>query len=312
MSETASNVVTYTRRDADAGRSPALRLTLEPERVEGANRATLSDIDAMIAMARSGASARNRQIARCRWARWDNGDLICTLALWVWPSDIDLEYSLSLPPGVTSAERVLTREPRDVKVWVAGSGGDIELPWLLESASFVWHPRIGVWDAWSRPETPPGITQERARLILSGEGDRYGVLWARGTAVGWRHDISIRYPTGGGNERPDTDKTDPRAPVYLAYIPGGGSDPAAPGISIKNADDIKVTATWTDETGEQREESATLTIPECVKRLLEKCPQGTKRTGNIRVKPADDDQGPVQVYYNSCTGAILDVRRGKK
>lgn len=304
MSETTSNVITYTPRDADADRLPALRLWLEPERVSKRhNNATLADIDAMLALVRSGASARNRQASRCGWAKWDaNGDLVVTLALWVWPSDIDLQYSLTLPPHVTSAEPVLERLPRDTKFWVAGSGGEIELPWLLEDASFAWHPRIGVWDEKSRPAEPPEITQDKARLILTplpdpppasggragwgAQGERYGVLWARGTAVGWRHDISIRYPKGGGEQ----------------------ADPAAPAIRITGADSVNVRATWTDENGETRTDEATLEIPDCVRDMLEKCPAGSKNS--IRMKP--EGEPPVVVYYNTCNGRVLDIRRGRE
>lgn len=287
---TASLPLTYTPAPADEGRRPSLRLTLEPEYVDvSRNKATLADIDAMLAMARSGLSARNRQVARCKWASWaENGDLLCKLALWVWPSDIDLAYALTLPPGVTSAAPALVREPRDTKYWVAGSGGEVELPWLLEDAAFGWHERIGVWDAWSRPASPPSIEQARARLNLSGERGVYGVLTVRGTAVGRRHDLTIRYPTGEAN-----------------------SDPEAPAISVTGADDFEVTASWTDENGEEREESVTIAIPECVRALLEECPDGTRLGGSIRVRPANPADGPVTVFYNACNGRALDIRRGR-
>lgn len=291
----SESVITYTPAQAtESDRLPSLRLTLEPEFVGRLrNRATLADIDAMLAMARSGASARNRQIERCKWARWDtNGDLLCTIALWVWPSDIDLTYALTLPPGVTSAPPVLVREPRDTKSLITGSGGEIELPWLLEDAAIGWHPAIGVWDAWSRPTAPPGIEQDKARLILDGERGVYGVLHVRGAAVGYRHDLTIRYPTGDAKR--------------------ANRDPEAPDVSVSGAEDFDVTATWTDETGGKRTETATIAIPECVAALLEECPQGTKRGGSVRVRSRGGEGGSgITIYYNSCTGAVLDVRRGK-
>lgn len=315
MSETASAVVTYTPAPAAESGLPALRLTLEPERVAGwMNRATVLDIANMVGMARSGVSARHRQTRDCRWAKWDaNGDLVVTLALWVWPSDIDLEYALTLPPGVTSAEPVQVREAKATKIWVGGSTGDLELPWLLEDAAFAWHPRIGVWDGFGRPASPPEIRQDKARLILSGERGVYGILCPSGMAVGWRHDISITYPIGDESKRRRgaVNRTDPAAPLYIAGG-GGGDDQTGPGISITNADDIDVTATWKDENGETRSEEATLQIPDCAKALLEECPEGsTAGGGSIRVKPADDSEGPITVYYNSCNGRVLDVRRGK-
>ena len=293
-----SHVVAYTPAEASE-RLPSLRLTLEPENVSRRhNRATLADVDAMLALARSGASARNRQASRCRWAKWDGDDQVVRLALWVWPSDINLEYALILPPNVESAEPVLERLPKDTKYWVAGSGGELELPWLLEDAAFAWHYRIGVWNERSRPAEPPQITQDRARLILTGEGERYGVLWARGTAVGWRHDISIRYPKGGL----------PPAQSATPLMEGGLQNPAAPAIRITGADSVNVRATWTDEKGEARSENATLEIPECARDMLEECPQGSRRGGSIRLKP-EGPRPPVTVYYNGCNGHILDIRR---
>lgn len=290
---TTSNLsLSYTPAQAvESDRLPDLRLTLEPEYVgRRQNRATLADIDAMLAMARSGASARNRQIQRCSWASWaENGDLLCTIALWVWPSAIDLQYRLDLPPDVTSAEPVQVREPKDTKILITGSGGEIELPWLLEDAAFGWHPNIGVWDAWSRPASPPHIEQERARLNLDGERGVYGVLTVQGTAVGWRHDLTIRYPTGDAKR--------------------ANRDPEAPNISVSGAEDFEVTATWTDENGDARTETATIVIPECVRALLEECPEGTKYSEYFRVRPKKLP-GPITVYYNSCTGEVLDIRRG--
>lgn len=297
--QTASTVITYAPAQAEDS-APALRLTLEPENVAaGRNRATLADIDAMLAMARSGASARNRQISRCGWASWAaNGDLICTLSLWVWPSQIDLAYGLALPSGVSASGPELVRERRDTKVWIAGSGGEIELPWLVEDAAFNWHPGIGVWDGWSRPAAPPAVEHDGARLLLSGERGAYGVLHVQGTAVGWRHEISIRYPTGTVRADVSADSA-----FYVAV----GGDATAPGISVRSAEDIDVTSTWIDERGETREETARLAVPDCVKALLEQCPTG-KRPGSIRVQPANG-KGSVRVYYNACNGRILDIRR---
>ena len=64
---------------------------------------------------------------------------------------------------------MLVREPKDTKLWISGSGGEVDLPWLLEEGVFGWHSNIGTWDGWSRPVAAPAIIQDRARLILEGE-----------------------------------------------------------------------------------------------------------------------------------------------
>ena len=306
--QTTSNAITYTAA-AEAPRPSSLRLTLEPERIDKrANAATLADLSAMIVGARGGLTARNRQARRCKWASFAaNGDLIVTLKLMVWPSDLDLAYSLTLPSGVTSSAPIADAARRDRKFPVAGSG-EVELPWLLQaeaSESCVWHPAIGVWDAWSRPIEPPVIRRDRTRLVLEGESEAYGVLHVRGVAVGYRHNLSIRYPTGSG---PGT----PRRNIFQErlYVAGGDSSADGPAISVSSAENFEVTATWTDEHGETRTETATMTIPDCARAFLAECPEGGGEGGEsfILHDKSDEGEGTVTVYYNACNGSVLEVR----
>lgn len=284
MVEQASVSARYTAAPIDDGRLPELRLTLEPEYIDRrANLADLADIDAMLNMAMSGLSAVNRQIDRCRWARWtDDGSLIVTLALYVWPSEQDLRYELHLPPGVTSAPPVLVREQRHRKYWING-GKALELPWYLEGGQFWWHPAIGCMDAWSQPIAQPGISQNRARLEI--DAPAYGVLVTEGIAVGWRHDISITYRKIATGETPEED---------------------APQINTIEADDIPIRATWTDENSEEQEESTNLVIPACAKSLLETCSDGRIKT-TVNISQADE--GPWVIYYSTCDGHMLARRR---
>lgn len=305
--QTESIPITYTAA-AEVPRPSSLRLTLEPERIaKAANAATLADLSAMIVGARGGLTARNRQARRCKWASFAaNGDLIVTLKLWVWPSARDLAYSLTLPSGVTSSAPIADAARRDRKFPVAGSG-EVELPWLLQAETCIWHPAIGVWDAWSRPLDPPVIRRDGARLLLEGESGAYGVLHVRGVAVGYRHNLSIRYPTGSG---PGT----PRRNVFqeLLYVAGSDSSAAGPAISLSSAEDFEVAATWTDEHGETRTETATMTIPDCARAFLAECPEGGEGGGGggsfILDDGSDEGEGPVTVYYNACNGSVLEVR----
>ena len=205
-----------------------------------------------------------------------------------------------------------------MKFWVAGANREIELPWLMATydpeTSLVsrdrWVDEAGVWDAWSRPvDPPPAIRREGTRLILEGAADNaelYGVIHCSGFSLGYEHDLVIRYPTGdgsGGSSAP----SGADAPLYVAGG-GGDRDSDGPAISIEGADDFEVTAVWLDENGEEREETATMTIPDCVHNLLRQCPQGTERGGSIRVRP-EGGEGPVTIWYNTCNGRILTIER---
>ena len=104
MSEIVTDSMTY-QPDAATVSAGTLSLNLEPKYVDiRAGLADLADIDAMLNLVRSGSSAVNRQIDRCPWGQWREDDaLLVTLRLWVWPSDLDLPYTLVLPDGVTSS-----------------------------------------------------------------------------------------------------------------------------------------------------------------------------------------------------------------
>lgn len=287
MAEQTGLSVRYTAA-SDAERLPALRLTLEPEYIDRrAGLADLADIDAMLQLALAGSSAVNRQLDRCPWASWqEDGSLVVRLALYVWPSDIDLPYTLSVPPGVTSSAPELVRESRGGKYWIAGSQG-LELPWLLESAQLHWHSGIGCLDAWSRSIPPPGISQSRARIEL--DADAYGVLVVNGLAVGWRHTISITYnKVAFGSDEQSADQ---------------------PQISRIEADDIPVQAGWIDEHGEPQTTDARLSIPACAKALLESCSDGRSRTFGSVLAP--DHDAPWIIYYSTCDGHMLARRRAR-
>ena len=271
------------RYTARPDKSQTTSLTLEPEYVDTREAlATLADVDAMLSLARRGVSARNRQLERCRWARWaDNGDLLVSLMLYVWPSDTDLAYTLDLPPQVTSSEPVLVRLPRRQKIWVSGSQS-LTLPWLLEpDADLHWHASTGALDSFSRPTSPPALEVRGVQVRLS--APVYGVLSVTGTAIGWQHQLTARFSKFDG----EADRADGLA------------------ISRYSADSFQVTAGWADN-GEPQEESAEITFPACVRSLLETCSDGKPIT-SLHV---NDKAGSwYEVRYSTCDGSILGVIR---
>lgn len=287
MAEHAGVNITYTPAE-EASNALPLRITLEPEyTAEKANRADLADIDSMLAMAMAGISSVNRLIDRCRWAKWgENGDLIVTLGLYVWPSDINLKYALSLPGNATSSEPVRVKVSRSQKYWVDGSR-TIELPWLLKNATCSWNRAAGCVDAFSEPSPPPEVKYEQAQVSIMSKDDVYGVLEVSGQAVGWLHEITITYQkmAEGGDENQPED---------------------TPKLNSIEAEDIPVSVTWKNETGEIQTEEEDLVVPPCVVELLAACDDGHIKT-YVDLKESKD-KFVWNIYYSSCDGTMLGRR----
>lgn len=278
MAERLSLIPRYTASEA----APAWRLALEPEYVDRREAlADLADVDAMLAAVRAGASARNRQIERCRWATFlEDGTLRVTLRLYVWPSDPNIPYYLSAPENVGIGPAIVEARPVSRKFWVSGARL-IDLPWMLEEPGIGWVPGLSCFDAWSREIEPPHVRYVAAGARVGIRGEVRGLLSVSGLAKGLAHDLSIHY-----------DK----------YEPTDGLDSLRPRINKIEADDIDVTCVWTDEAGTARTETATMVIPACVKALLAEC--GT--TYVYRIRPVTPKT--TVVYYNTCDGKVLAVR----
>lgn len=276
MSEIVTDSMTY-QPDAATVSAGTLSLNLEPEYVDiRAGLADLADIDAMLNLVRSGSSAVNRQIDRCPWGQWREDDaLLVTLRLWVWPSDLDLPYTLVLPDGVTSSAREFVSEPRTKKYWIAGATAQ-ELPWLLAQPRLSWQQAIGTYNDYGAAQAAPKITLSGLTVHLGSQA--WGVLVAGGRARGYLHRLTAVYPKYDAEGRPQRIE----------------------------AHDFEVIARWPDAAGTLQEERCTMTMPACVSALLAACPDGRPRTsGSVK----ESTGTATIVYYNTCTGRVLGYGR---
>lgn len=271
----------YTASEA----APAWRITLEPEYVDRrAALADLSDIDAMLAAVRSGASARGRQMDRCRWATLlPDGGLRVTLLLYVWPSDLNIPYSLSAPAGVSIGPQTAHLDVVSRKFWSAREAL-FDLPWMLRDPAIQWVPGLSCFDAASREVPEPEVYYVAAGARVGVKGRCYGLVHVSGLAHGFVHEISVTY-----------DK----------FIPDPES--TRPQINNITADDIDVTCAWRDEAGVEQTSTARMAIPACAKALLATCADGTSRFVSVHSgKPAR-----ITVYYSTCDGSVLGVAAEK-
>lgn len=254
---------------------PDLRVRLEADD-STSGRASLGDIDQMLARAAVGLSARTVVAERCRAARFGaDGEVILRLAVLVWPSRADLRYTLDLPEEAKPGPVTAWRAPRQHKAWVSG-GGVIALPWRMERAHPVW--AYGCWDARSGDIPGPALRHDQARIIVEGGEDVYGIVAVNGAAVGFRHEFSL--PLGKIDDEGRPQRID--------------------------IEEIPITARWIGADGEEETASLDLPVPDCAKELLGECPDGVGRySGEIRVAK----KRLYEVAYNSCTGQMLAYRR---
>lgn len=263
-------------------RLPALRLTIEGEPVDPmTNNPSLSDLAAMLRYARSGLSAREYQLDRCRWATLHaDGTLEVQLSCFVWPSRPELVYSLALPGIATPGPVEAVQLSRQWKFWISGRGL-LELPWRLEEAGFSWQPGFSCVNEFSAPIPAPELRHEYATIEVLGKQSCYGVLVVRGTAVGLRHVFTLSF----------------------AKIEGNGE------LYSTDIESVPVSASWVDEDGETRTATAEVAIPPCVRDLLETCSDGRALLG-MRVK-RNATEGR-DIAYSTCTGRVLGMRTRDK
>lgn len=253
-----------------------LRVTVEGESgPEHAYSPTLADIDAMLALAKSGLSARTYQMDQCPCASIAaDGTLTVNLAALVWPSRPGLAYRLDLPEDARPGAVTVYRAQRRRRIWTNGRQIH-ELPWRMEQAAYVWHPRLLPRDGHGTPVTAPAVVLDHARVIVA--APVYGLLTVSGTAVGYRHEFAL-----------DVAKFDQAG--------------AAQQIDL---DAVPVSATWVGADGEEESVEADIALPACVSGLLETCEDGMAVFQFLTKRPA---ARIVEVAYSSCDGSVLGTR----
>lgn len=244
-----------------------VRLTLEQEPVAD-NSLTLDDLEAMLALVRSGLSAQSYRPASCP-ASVVAGVVIVPLDLWVWPVPLDLDYTLSPNLGVISAASAVEIE-REFDL-VIDFSRRVELPFLTSALTWEWSD-LPCFDRMSNEVERPAVTVEPAALVVDAE--IMGVLRIKCTAIGYLHTLRLDFAKG----------TDAITDIKAA-----------------------VTASWRDN-GETITESIDLKLPGCVEQLLASCPDGTRKREAAMGSVTDEEEVRPVVYYNDCDGSVMAVR----
>lgn len=230
-----------------------------------------NQISAMLAHAMSGGSARSYLDQGCP-ASIADGVVTIPLTVIVFPSQLDLEYTVSTATG-SVGQGEYTEVSRSFDL-VVPMQKEIELPGIIEGISTTW--QTSCYNSFGQVVSEPTIEVDKAVLKLSEEV--FGVLRIEGTMLGYEHSITMELV----KSETDLENEDQRI-----------------GYRIENLTNNAQVA-WVDENGDTQSESIDLEIPECVKSMLEVCATG-ELLGNVNVTHADDGRH-VTVYYSTCTG----------
>lgn len=232
------------------------------------SKLTAADLHTMLAMVASGVSAKAYKPASCE--AYVLGDMAyCDLQAYVWPSSLELNYTIS-------AQLLTVQEVQSAKVerefdLVVEMADSVELPCLATALTATWqtpcYNKVGV------QVDPPAITIKPTSLQLSAEV--FGVLRIRCLAHGWLHPLQFEMQKNAAD-------------------------------TITN---LKPTLTATWGSGENAQSvSINIELPACLETLLAACDDGTTYRDKA-YGTAKPDEGLVSyIYYTPCSGRMLAVR----
>lgn len=160
-----------------------LRLFQEPV---SSNKLTSEDLMAMLAMVQSGTSARAYKPDNCE-ASVLADQVVAELSVKVWPSRLDLEYSLTgslVTVGRTSS--LQEWHEFDLIIPLADS---VELPYHCDQLTISW--QTPAYNRLGQSVEKPVITHAGNTLRLAAEV--FGVLRIRCLALGWQHALRFSW-----------------------------------------------------------------------------------------------------------------------
>lgn len=268
--------------NGDAGQANPHRLTLEQEAV-ASGELTLTDLEAMVSLARSGISAKTYIAQNCP-ATVADGNVIVALRLFAWPSHRqDYTLTAAIPAMTAIGEPVAVEQERDFDVIV--DGDSVDLPCLAADARITWQsPAILANGQIIDTPTISGYDVDQGRMVdltekhglinrLRLARSCFGVLRVRCTAIGYSHSLTITVPKN------DTAITDFQETI---------------------------TGAWQLADGSTETTIMDVELPACVQTLLESCEDDTSVGDHIGSKK--ETKTKKQLRYSTCTGSVIDYR----
>lgn len=235
--------LTITYSQDTGGADQWMRLEQQPVT---SNRLTTADLQAMLALVQSGTSARAYKPPGCE-ASVLADQVVADLTLKVWPSSLELPYTLTGALVTVGAKSALQEwHEFDLIVPMADR---VDLPYLCESITLTW--QTPAYTSQGVEIQPPAITASPTSLRLAAEV--FGVLRVRFLALGWSHPLrfamaktdasaitslkpAVTLTWAGGAERLDL-KLPGCLEALLAFCPDSTSKRGRALSTVDNEDD---------------------------------------------------------------------------
>lgn len=263
-----ANLTTYQSTSADQS---SVFLNMEQEYIpESSESASMIDALNMLGLARTGKSALSHITSSCDYVRVTSTSVIVDIGFYVWPSSLDMPYTLSADTGnITNG--IGERLNRSFDVVIDGTDSHT-LDFLFEGSLSKSMPFFKLDGS---KDTTIETTVENNIISTSEKG--YCVFRARGNSIGYYHVVTMVLP-----------KTQ-----------------AQKITNFKNS----IIAEWENSSGEKVTTTLQLSIPQCVTDALEECGDDLayEKLQCGAFDNCDETKKRVDIYYNACDGeTILD------
>jgi len=261
-------------------------INMEQEYIsETSQDANLFDIFQMMGRSASGLTSFSYEPTELSFLSFSSTSIKLNLDFWVFPSNLDLAYSLRINTGSIHS-KVYEEVPRVGNI-VIPLQNQIKLPYLIDQSlsTFTWETPI--YNSVGQLLNSQTINIEGPYLYFNEE--IFGVIRANAVAKGHRHTATLTFP---------------KSTIGRQEIAGLVSNQ----LNFNSITNTKcsVICTYIDLKGDVQEEILELKIPKSVVDLLAECPNGRLRS-NPRCDASESAYtSRLTIYYSTCTGEILN------
>ena len=244
-------------------------ISLEQEPIAG-NSLTTTDLYKMLALARSGVSAKLYRPETCNVSVVD-GEVLADLVVYAWTKPLDLTYTLATNYG-SVVERVRIKQYREFD-FIINLSKKVELPFIVSSISYQ-KTQLPFFDSLGNVVDEPVITFDDRYVYTDSEV--IGVIRVSCVADGFSNTVSLSFTK---------------------------EDQSIDSVNIT------LSSTFYNSSGSLLTEATSLKLPGCLELLLSTCENEllTEKTHG-KVEGEDKDKQIPVVYYSDCDGSFLAVR----
>lgn len=257
--------------------------------------ASLWDVYRAWTLAVTGNSPRTYRNSECP-VEFEGSIIRFFLGFYAWPSDPELQYSLSATLGtISDPQKVEVEKKKEVFV---NNTNEIQSDWYLKDPVAEWISTNEIWDSYGNKISAPEILSNGSLIKLSKEC--FAGMTLAGKAIGDYYvlTIEVNKELWEDEKKKETVSSQGDTTTVIDF-----TDEEKNSTVIENVQST-ITASWVDSSGKTQTEQLELIIPDCVTNLLKQCP------GSPYYLNWCEEVSNRQVYYSSCTGEVIKVVDG--